>query len=152
MGLAFVSIQPVCLLIGTFNPFTLKLIIDIYVPIFIFLIVWGWFCRSFFFSCISWLYKVPLAFVLKLVWWYWILLTFASRKTFWFLHQFGMRCLLGTVMLVVGFSPLVVWIYPAIPFWPAEFLLKDQLLNIWSFPCMLFVAFPLLHLVFFICV
>ena len=46
-----------CLLVGAFNPFTFKVIIDIYVPIAIFLIVWGWFYRSFFFSCIFWLYK-----------------------------------------------------------------------------------------------
>ena len=36
-----------CLLVGAFNPFTFKVIIDRYVPIAIFLIVWGWFCRSF---------------------------------------------------------------------------------------------------------
>ena len=42
-----------CVLVGVFNPFTFKVIIDIHVPIAIFLIVWGWFCRSFFFSCIS---------------------------------------------------------------------------------------------------
>ena len=36
-----------CLLVRAFNPFTFKVIIDIYVPIAIFLIVWGWFCRSF---------------------------------------------------------------------------------------------------------
>ena len=30
-----------CLLVGAFNPFTFKIIIDIYVPIGIFLIVWG---------------------------------------------------------------------------------------------------------------
>ena len=30
-----------CLLIGEFNPFTFKVIIDIYVPSVIFLIVWG---------------------------------------------------------------------------------------------------------------
>ena len=35
------------LLIGAFNPFTFKVIIDIYVSIAIFLIVWGWFCRYF---------------------------------------------------------------------------------------------------------
>ena len=40
-----------------FNPFTFKVIIDIYVPIAIFLIVWGWFTKSFFFCYISWLYK-----------------------------------------------------------------------------------------------
>ena len=39
--LVFVPIQPVCLLVGAFNPFTFKVIIDIYVPISIFLIVWG---------------------------------------------------------------------------------------------------------------
>ena len=50
-------IHSASLLVGAFNPFTFKVIIDIYVPIAIFLIVWGWFCRSFFFSCISWLYK-----------------------------------------------------------------------------------------------
>jgi len=32
-----------CLLVGAFNPFTFKVIIDIYVPIAIFLIVWGLF-------------------------------------------------------------------------------------------------------------
>ena len=36
-----------CLLVGTFNPFTFKVIIDIYVHFVISLIVWGWFCRSF---------------------------------------------------------------------------------------------------------
>ena len=45
------------LLFGAFNPFTLEVIINMYVPIAIFLIVWGWFFRSFFFSCISKLYK-----------------------------------------------------------------------------------------------
>jgi len=32
---------------GVFNPFTFKVIIDIYVPVAIFLIIWGWFRRSF---------------------------------------------------------------------------------------------------------
>ena len=36
-----------CLFVGAFNPFTFDVITDIYVPIAIFLIVWGWFCRSF---------------------------------------------------------------------------------------------------------
>ena len=34
------------LLVEAFNPCTLRVSIDIYVPIAIFLIVWGWFCRS----------------------------------------------------------------------------------------------------------
>ena len=41
---------------------------------------------------------------------------------------------------------------PAIPFWPEEFLLKDQLLSLWESPCVLFVAFPLLLLIFALCV
>ena len=45
-----------------------------------------------------------LTFVVKLVWWYWIRLTFACLKSFLFLHQFWMRSLLGTVILVVDFS------------------------------------------------
>ena len=40
------------LLVGAFNPFTFKVIIIIYVPISIFLIVWGWFCRFFFSSLV----------------------------------------------------------------------------------------------------
>ena len=55
-----------------------------------------------------------------------------------------MRSLPGTVILVVDFSLSLLYIYPAIPFWPAEFLLKNQLLNVWGFPCILLVAFPLL--------
>ena len=42
------------LLVGAFNPFIFKLIIEIYVFI-AFFIVRGWFCRSLFFSYISWL-------------------------------------------------------------------------------------------------
>jgi len=58
----------------------------------------------------------------------------------------------STVILPVDFYLLVLKIYPAIPFWPAECLLKDQLLNVWDFPCMLLVASPLLLLIFFLCV
>ena len=39
-----------CLLVRAFNPFTFKVIIDIFVSTTIFLIVWDWSCRSFFFS------------------------------------------------------------------------------------------------------
>ena len=41
------------LLVGAFNPFTCKVIIDIYVPTDIFLIVWGLLLLIFFFSYIS---------------------------------------------------------------------------------------------------
>ena len=41
------SLLSLCLLIGAFNPFIFKVIMNIYVPIAIFLIVWGGFCRFF---------------------------------------------------------------------------------------------------------
>ena len=50
---------------------------------------------------------------------------------------------------IVPFSTLI---YSAIVFWPTEFLLKHQLLNKWGFPCMILVAFPLVLLIFFLCV
>ena len=59
---------------------------------------------------------VPLKFVVKLVWWYWILLTFACLKSFLFLHQLWMRSLSSTVILVVDFSLSVLYICPAIPY------------------------------------
>ena len=90
-----------CLLVGAFNPFMFKVIIDIYVSIAIFLIVWDCFCRSFSNSCISWLYT---SLVVKLVCQYWIPLNFACLKSFLFLYQFWMRSLLGTVIFVVHFS------------------------------------------------
>ena len=51
----YVCIQPVrlCLLVGTFNPFTFKVIIDIYVPISIFLIVLGLFLKVCFLTFLS---------------------------------------------------------------------------------------------------
>ena len=44
-----------CLWVGAFNPFAFKVIIDIYVPIAIFLIVWGLLWQLFFFSYVSYL-------------------------------------------------------------------------------------------------
>ena len=40
----------------------------------------------------------------------------------------------------------------AIPSWPEEFLSKDQLLSLWESPCVLFDVFPLLLLIFVLCV
>ena len=90
--LFFVSIQPVCVFWGgAFNLFTFK-VIDMYVSITIFLIVLGLFLWVFFFSCFP-PREVSLAFVVKLVWWCWILLAFAFLKSFWLLHWIWMRSL-----------------------------------------------------------
>ena len=56
------------LLVGRFNPFTFKVIIDIYVPIAIFLI--GVDFVDLFLLLYFLTIQVPLTFVVKLVWWY----------------------------------------------------------------------------------
>ena len=68
MGLVFASIQQTCLLVGAFNPFMFKVIIDMYVPMTIFLIVLGCFVGPFLLLCFP-LREVPLAFVVELVSW-----------------------------------------------------------------------------------
>ena len=113
------------------------------------------------FSLLFWVYfiflfyilprEVPLAFVVKLVWWCWILLTFSCLESFWFLHQIWRRVLLGGVFLVVSSSLSSLEINHAIPFWLVEFLLRNQLIAWWEFPCMLFVVFSLLLLIFYLC-
>ena len=35
--------------------------------------------------------------------------------------------------------------------WTEKFLLKDQLLSLWESPCVLFIVFPLLLLIFVLC-
>ena len=51
-------------------------------------------------SLVFWLEKT---FVVKLVWWCWILLTFACLESFWFLHQILRRVLLGRVFSIKFF-------------------------------------------------
>ena len=71
-------IHPACqwILVGALNPFTFKVIIDIYDPITIFLIASGLFCADLFFLLCFLPREVPLVFAVKLVWWCWILFNF----------------------------------------------------------------------------
>ena len=78
-----------------------------YDPITIFLIVWGLFSVGLFLLLCFLLRGVPLAFIVKLVWWCWILLTFTSLESFWFLHQIWMRVLLGRSILGYKFFPFI---------------------------------------------
>ena len=43
----YIHSESLCLLVWGFNPLTFKAIIDMHIPIAIFLIIWSWFCRSF---------------------------------------------------------------------------------------------------------
>ena len=60
--------------------------------------------------------------------------------------------LAGHNNLGVDFSLFSLQVFPAIPFWPEKFLLKDQLLSLWGSHCVLFVAFPFLLFIFALCV
>ena len=64
----FLLVQPVCLLVGAFNQFTYKVIIDMYGTITIFLIVLGLFCVGLFFLLCFLPREVPLTFIVKVVW------------------------------------------------------------------------------------
>ena len=103
---AHVFIYPasLCLLVDAFNPFTFKVIINMYDPTPIFLILGSLFSVGLFLLLCFLPREIPLAFVVKMVWWCWILLTFACLESFSSLHQIWIRVLLGRVFLVVGSS------------------------------------------------
>ena len=71
----------------------------------IFLIVWGWFCKSFFLLLCFLTIQVSLTFVVKLIWRYWILLTFACLKLLISLSILN-EMLAGYSNLGCRFSPL----------------------------------------------
>ena len=119
------------------SPFTFRVIIDIYVPIDIFLTIWDF------------------------------LDLFSSLAFLGYISPFNVCCKAGLIVLnsvkkwdPCGFGNLgrrffflsVLDIYPAIPFWPSEFLLNHQLLSVWGFLCMLLVASLLLRLICILCV
>ena len=83
------------------------------------------------------------------VWRCWIHKAFGCLWSFWSLHQIWMRALLDRLFLVLSFSSSSPEIYFATPFWPVEFLLRDQLLSLWELPYVWFVASPLWLLIFF---
>ena len=68
---AHVLIHPasLCLLVGAFNPFAFKIVIDVCDPITIFLIVLGLLSVGLFLLLCFMPREVPLAFVVKPVWW-----------------------------------------------------------------------------------
>ena len=63
----FSSGQPACLLVGAFNPFTFKVIINIYDPVTVCLIVLGLLSVGLFLLLCFLPREIPLAFVVKLV-------------------------------------------------------------------------------------
>ena len=114
-GSAHVFIHPLslCLLVGAFNLFIFKVIINMYDPITVSLIIWGLLSVGLFLLLCFLPREGPLSFVLKLIWWGWILLTFACLESFWFLHQIWRRVLLGRVFLVIGSFLSLLYIYHA---------------------------------------
>ena len=101
----FICSAKLCILVGAFNPFTFKLIIDD--PLAIFLIALGLFSVSRFFPfLVSYLEKF-FSIHMKLVWQWWILLTFDCLESFWSFHQVWRRVLLGKVILSCWFFPFI---------------------------------------------
>ena len=62
-------------------------------------------------------------------------LTFAHLLNSFSLLQFWMLTLPGRIFLAVSSSLSAVWIYHASPFQSVKFLLKNQLIVLWGFPC-----------------
>ena len=94
---ARVLIHPVrlCLLVGTFNSFTFKIIIKMCDSITVFLIAWSLFSVNLFLFLCFLPREVPLAFVEKLVWCCWILLTFVWKVFDFSIKTEGESCLVG---------------------------------------------------------
>jgi len=111
----YIHSASLCLLIGAFNPFTFKVIIDIYVPIAIFLIV-VCFCRSFS-SLLFPVYISPFNICCKAG------LMVLNSPSF----HLSVKLLISLSILneiLAGYSnldcrffPSVLYIYPVIPFW-----------------------------------
>ena len=133
-----------CLLIGAFNPFTFKVIIDRYLFIAIF-------C-----TCVPpsltiflpFLKADPLPSLAELVWWRYILLDLFCPGSSLFGLPFKLRALLDKVVLVEGLWFSLFGIFLAIPFWLGAFPLRSQLLTLLGLPCMLLPVSPLLPLRF----
>ena len=72
----FIDLARLCLSVGAFNLFTFKAVIDMYGPITVFLIILDLHSLSLFLLLCFLPSRGPIAFVVKLVWCCWILLTF----------------------------------------------------------------------------
>ena len=152
-----------CLLVGAFNPFTFKVIIDIYVPIAIFLIVGVDFVDLFsslvfldylspFNTCMLNVCKSLYSIFCKAGLVVLNSLNFCLSEKIFISPSILNEIFAGYSNLGCKFSPFSTLNISCHSLWPAEFLLKDQLLGLWSFPCMLLVASPLLLLILFLCV
>ena len=70
-------------------------------------------------------------------------LSFCLSIKLWFLFWIWRRALLGRVFLVVDFFPFITLKISWHSLWPAEFLLKNQLMALGEFLCILLVIFSL---------
>ena len=78
------------------------------------------------------------------VWWWWTLtVSFLGSSLCPLILN---EALLDKVILVVSPRFSSLWIFLANPFWPAKFLLRNQLMVLWQLPCRLLTAFLLLLL------
>ena len=145
MGSCFcIHSASLCLLVGAFNPFTFKVIIDIYVPIDIFLI--GVDFADLFPSLLFPDYISPFNICCKAGLVVLNSLNFCLSEKLLISPSILNEILARYGNLGCRFFPFSTLNMSCHSFWPAEFLLKDQVLNIWGFHCMLLVAFNILSL------
>ena len=138
-----------CLLIWIFNPFTFKIIINKYDPFAIYFVVWVHFYKTL--LCFM-SREDPLAFVEDLVWWLCIPSAFTCLSSFWFLLHIWMRSLLGRIILLVDFSLTLLLHMFCYSFLTCRVSIERSAVFLWISLCVLFIAFPLLLLIFALCV
>ena len=136
-----------CLLIGAFNPFRFMVIIDMYDPVAIYFIVLGsslysLFLFPFYRRSFNICWRAGLVVLNSL--------SFCLPVKLLIFPSYLNEILAGYSNLGFSLSSLK-YVLP-FPSGLEEFLLKDQLLSIWESPCVLFVVFPLLLLIFVLCV
>ena len=118
-----------------------------YDPITIFLIILDLFSVGLFLLSCLLPREIPLAFVVKLVCWCWILLTFACLKAFDFsIKSEGESC--GVEYSWLRFFPFITLNISCHSLLACG--VSNQQIAWWEFPCMLFVIFPLLFLLFYL--
>ena len=115
-----------------------------------FTLLFGVWVYKYFLCCLS--RKDPLAFVEELVWRLLNSLSFCLSVRLLISPSFLNEILDGYSYLGCRFFSFITLSMSCHSLCLEEFLLKDQLLSLWGFPCELFVVFPLLLLIFVICV
>ena len=139
-----------CLLAGAFNPFMLKVVIDIYVPIAIFLFGFDFVDLSYSLVFLDYISPFTICCKAGLV----VLnsLNFCLSEKLLISPSILNEILARYSNLCSRFFPFSTLNISCNSLLACRISAENQLLSIWGFPCMSLVAFPLLLLIVFLCV